>query len=345
MLNQIVREDLKFITNSDNPWNILEGKTILISGANGFLPSYMVKTILYLNETQFKDKTKIIGMVRNENKALKQFPEKSEDLILYIQDVCQPFKSIRDVDFIVHAASQASPKYYNKDPVGTLCPNVIGTYYLLELARKTEVEGFLYFSSGEVYGEPRKVPTREHDYGYLDPTTIRSCYAESKRMGENMCNSWFKQYGVPVKIVRPFHTYGPGMNLDDGRVFADFVSDIVNRRNIIVKSSGEARRAFCYLADAVSGYFTVLFKGKDGEPYNVGNDNGEISVIDLAEKLVNMYSEYGLKVLKKPRNDINYLESKIQRSCPDISKIRSLGWEPYYSIEEGFKRTIESYKI
>lgn len=344
MHDSIVLEDMKFITNSDNPWNNLEGKTVLISGANGFLPSYMVKTILYLNKTLFEDKTYIIALVRNKNKGLKRFPVKIEELTFEIQDICQPLKIDEHLDYIIHAASQASPKYYNLDPVGTLCPNVIGTYQLLEYARKIDLKKFLFFSSGEVYGETKKIPTKEEDYGYVDPTAIRSCYAESKRMGENMCVSWFKQYGVPVNIVRPFHTYGPGMSLNDGRVFADFVSDIVNHQNIVMKSSGEARRAFCYLADAIAGFFTVLFKGQNGESYNVGNDKGEISIGDLAKKLVNLYPEYSLKVIKETRKDSNYLESKITRNSPDISKIRSLGWEPYYSIEDGFKRTIESFK-
>jgi UDP-glucuronate decarboxylase len=345
MTNSIVKEDLEFITSTNNPWDCLEGKKILITGANGFLPSYMVKSILYLNDCQFTDNAKIIALVRNKNRALKRFSEKNDNLTFKVQDICRNFRIEDEIDFIIHAASQASPKYYNLDPVGTLCPNVLGTYQLLELARDRDVDGFLFFSSGEIYGETIKVPTREDEYGYVDPTTVRSCYSESKRMGENMCVSWYKQYDVPAKIVRPFHTYGPGMNLDDGRVFADFISDIVNRRDIIMKSSGEARRAFCYLADAVAGFFTVLLKGQNGEPYNVGNDNGEISIKDLAKKLVDMYPEYGLKVIKEIRKDSDYLESKITRNSPNISKIRSLGWEPHYSIEKGFRRTIKSFEL
>ncbi|WP_321422006.1 NAD-dependent epimerase/dehydratase family protein [uncultured Methanobacterium sp.] len=345
MYNPIVKEDMKFIINNDIPWNNLEGKTILISGANGFLASYIVKTILYLNENFFESNAKIIGLVRNKNKALEKFPKKNDALTLQVQDLCQPLKTNFDTDFIIHAASQASPKYYNQDPVGTLCPNIVGTYQLLELARKNDLENFLFFSSGEVYGETKHFPTSENDYGYVNPTEIRSCYAESKRMGENMCVSWFKQYGVPTKIIRPFHTYGPGMSLDDGRVFADFVSDIINRQNIVMKSHGKAKRAFCYLADAIAGFFTVLFKGQKGESYNVGNDKGEISISDLANKLVNLYPEYKLKVIREIRKDSDYLESKISRNSPDISKIRSLGWEPYYSIDEGFKRTVESFNF
>ena len=159
---------------------------------------------------------------------------------LLVQDVCEPVALDEPIHFIVHAASQASPKYYGTDPVGTLSANVLGTYHLLNLAATHRVEAFLFFSSGEVYGQvaPERIPIRETDYGYLDPTDVRSCYGESKRMGETMCVAWAHQFGVPAKIVRPFHTYGPGMRLDDGRVFADFVADIVHDRDIVLKSDG-----------------------------------------------------------------------------------------------------------
>ena len=324
-------------------------KNILISGASGFLPAYMVETILYLNETRFNDKTNIFAMVRDEKNALKRFSnyQDRDELKLIIQDVCNPFDIKDKIHYIIHAASQASPKFYKKDPVGTLCPNIIGTYNLLEMAREKNVQGFLFFSSGEVYGEIEEdmIPTKEEHYGYVDPLDIRSSYVESKRMGETMCISWFKQYSVPAKIVRPFHTYGPGMNLNDGRVFADFVYNLLKKEDIVIKSDGKAVRAFCYLADATAGFFTVLLKGKNGEPYNVGNDKCEISIIELAEKLANLFPEYKLRVVKEKRQDPDYLESKIVQSRPDIFKISSIGWEPHYSIEEGFKRTIKSFEL
>jgi UDP-glucuronate decarboxylase len=348
IMNQIVKEDLEYIVNYNLPWHNFEGKTILISGANGFLPSYMVETLLYLNDIRFKNKTKIIGIVRNKEKSLARFLEHKDrvDFRIIVQDVCKPIYINEPVDYIIHAASQASPKYFGKDPVGTLSPNILGTYNLLELAKENKIKSFLFFSSGEVYGEvdENQIPIKEDDYGYVNPIMVRSCYAESKRMGETMCVSWFYQHGVPAKIIRPFHTYGPGMNLDDGRVFADFVSDVVNKRDIVMKSDGSAKRAFCYLSDATAGFFTVLLKGNDGEAYNVGNDKAELSIIDLANILVNLFPEKELKVIKKEEAEHGgYIKSKIIRSCPDISKIRTLGWEPIYSIEEGFKRTIGSF--
>ncbi len=349
MRDPITKEDLEFITSSNIPWESLEGKNILITGANGFLPAYMVETILYLNEIKFKEKATVFAIVRNKKRALKRFSnyKNIKELKFYVHDVCKPLKIKEEIHYIIHAASQASPKFYRKDPVGTLCPNALGTYYLLNLAKEKNVDSFLFFSSGEVYGnvDETKIPIKEESYGYVDPIDVRSCYAESKRMGENMCISFFKQFDVPTKIVRPFHTYGPGMKLDDGRVFADFISNILNKEDIIMKSDGSAIRAFCYLADAVSGYFTVLLNGKNGSAYNVGNDKCEVSILNLAERLVKLFPEYNTKVIRKERKNSIYLESKINRSSPDISKIRSIGWEPQYSIEEGFKRTVQIFEL
>jgi UDP-glucuronate decarboxylase len=309
----------------------------------------MVETVLYLNERQNQaHPTTVIALVRNRERALERFSRYSgrADLHFLVQDVCQPAEIAGEIHFIIHAASQASPKFFGSDPVGTLSANVVGTLHLLNLARERRPEALLFFSSGEVYGrlDSSQVPTKEDVYGYVDPTDVRSCYAESKRLGETMCVAWAQQYGVPARIARPFHTYGPGMRLDDGRVFADFVADVVNHRNIVMKSDGSARRAFCYLADAVLGFFTVLFKGAVGQAYNVGNDRGELSVLDLARLLVSLHPGKPLEVIHdEAAKSPDYLKSQIPRNCPDISKIRRLGWAPTVSVEEGFKRTIQSF--
>jgi nucleoside-diphosphate-sugar epimerase len=348
MRHQIVDEDLERILATDLPWSEFAGKTILITGVNGFLPAYIAETFLYFNEKISSEKIKIIGLARNRARAENRFSSYHgrSDLKLIVQDVCTPIVLEDKIDYIIHAASQASPKYYSKDPVGTLSANILGTCNLLKLAQDNSVEGFLFFSSGEVYGEvaTSQIPTKESDYGYIDPTNIRSCYGESKRMGETMCVSWFHQYGVPTKIVRPFHTYGPGMSLDDGRVYADFIASILNNRDIVMKSDGSAIRAFCYLADAVQGFLTVLLKGDKGQAYNIGNDHCETSIFDLACKLTSLFPEKKLRVVKKDVvQSTEYLRSSILRSCPDISKVRMLGWQPSTSIDEGFRRTIRSF--
>ncbi len=344
----IVEQDMSLIASQPLPWSELAGKVILITGASGFLPAYMVEVLLWLNEhVTVENPIKVIGLVRNGNKADERFAvhRGRSDLKLLVQDVCEPLQVNGPVDYIIHAASQASPKYYGVDPVGTLSANIFGTYRLLELARLKNSQKFMFFSSGEVYGNVSGGLTSEKSYGHLDPLDVRSCYAESKRMGENMGVCWQHQFGVPFVIVRPFHTYGPGMDLSDGRVFADFVSDIVAGRNIFMKSDGSAVRAFCYLADAIAGFFTVLFNGISSQAYNIGNSNGEISIIDLAGLLVSLFPERKLSVQKLDMpEESSYLKSPVNRICPDISKVKSLGWEPTTGLTEGFTKTIRSFE-
>jgi UDP-glucuronate decarboxylase len=347
--NSIIEADLEYIADSDVPWERLEGENILITGANGMLSSYIVETILFLNSTRFRKNAKIFAVVRNVEKAKKRFSNYSNQSALnfVIQDIREPIKLGHKIDYLIHAASPASPKYFGSDPVGTLIPNSIGTYNCLEFARNNPLKSFLFFSSGEVYGDVDNVnkPVNEKLFGKIDPTLLRSCYSESKRIGETMCIAWYQQYGVPVKIVRPFHTYGPTMQLDDGRVFADFVSDIVHRKDIVLKSDGSVQRTFCYLSDATIAFFLVLLKGNLGESYNVGGDERyEMSILELAETLVNLFPEFNLNVIKNERFSQNgYIKSEIKRLIPDISKIHKLGWTPRISIQEGFQRTVRSF--
>ena len=347
MKNTIIQQDLDFIVRSGVNWKDFQNKTVLISGANGFIASYMVEVLLYINKIIPNQETKVIALVRNSDKARVRFKDylRCSKLQIIVQDVTNDINIEDDIDFIVHAASQASPKYYAVDPVGTLNANIYGTTNLLKIAHKLKIKSFLFFSSSEVYGEIASDlnPIFENMFGYLNPTNIRSCYAESKRMGENICVSWSAQYGVNVKIVRPFHTYGPMMDLNDGRVFADFTADIVYDRNIVMKSDGMSKRAYCYLADAVVAYFLILLNGENGEAYNVGNPDNECSVLELANILVKIFPEKMLTVVQKEQDNLEYLASKVNRITPDIGKVKKLGWVPTYTIQEGFKRTIKSY--
>lgn len=346
-MNQILIEDFKYIAQCKIDWETLRHKTILITGANGFLPSYIVELLFFLND-QKKLEIKIIGVSRNKKKALARFKDelKRKDFRLLIHDISEPFNFKKKIDFIIHAASQASPRFYETDPVGTLKPNVLGTYHILEYARKKGVEGILFISAGETYGSimtPGK--TDEKTYGSLDPASVRSCYAESKRMTETMAVSWHHQYGIPAKIVRLYHTYGPGIKLDDGRVFADFIKNIVQNENIVMKSRGVAVRSFIYIADVISAFFTVLLKGKNGEAYNVANEKATISIKEFAQTLVKLFPEKKLKVIfqKRLKND-TYVESPIKFNYPSTAKLQTLGWKPYFSIERGFLRTVQSFR-
>jgi nucleoside-diphosphate-sugar epimerase len=307
----------------------------------------MLETLLYLNDTRDAN-IRVIALVRNAERAMRRLGHLRgrRDLKLVIQDVCDPYQGPADADFIIHAASQASPKFYGSDPVGTFETNVLGTRQMLALAKTCNSESFLYFSSGEVYGRipDPSIPIKETDFGYLDPLNIRSCYAEGKRAGEALCSFWHAQFGVPARIVRLSHTYGPGMALDDGRVFADFVADLVARRDIVMKSDGRTKRPFCYLADATVAFVTILLLGKNAEAYNVGSDI-ETSVLELAEMLVRLFPERKCRVIRKQRAlEDPYISSAVAGGHFDLGKVRSLGWKPTIGIEEGFRRTVESYE-
>jgi nucleoside-diphosphate-sugar epimerase len=247
-----------------------------------------------------------------------------------------------NINYIIHGASYASSHYFGTNPVDVLLPNVIGTYHLLELGKSNKIKSFLFFSSGAVYGKAGEVVT-EKDYGYLDPLDVKSCYGESKRMAENMCKCWCSQFGIPVKIVRPAHIYGPTMDIEnDSRVFSTFVKNIVKEQNIVMKSDGSAMRSFCYIADATVAYFKVLLDGTDGEAYNVGNDDAYVSIKKLAEILISTFPEKQLRLIVDREKNNNYFKSKEDKMFMSSKKVESLGWKCAFSISEGFKRTVES---
>jgi len=343
----IVGNDLKYITSAKLPWKTLGNKSVLITGANGFLPAYMVEVLLYLNDTILRnDEVTVYALARNRRNAEERFRKylHRKELVFIIQDVVNPIAISSPINYLVHAASQASPKYFSVDPVGTINANIIGTYNLMQLAIKKKIESFLLFSSAEVYGivDDHLQPVKEDVYGYIDLNSARSCYAEGKRASEALCIAYAYQHGVPVKIARPFHTYGPGMKLDDGRIFADFVNSVVNKIDITVYGDGEAIRTFCYLADATLAYFYILLTGANKNCYNVGGAE-EIKVKDLAQLVADICPEMSLKVLMRNRNNSGYQKSPVGRIAPDISKICKLGWFPKYSLKSGYERTIKSY--
>lgn len=349
MFGKILDEDFEFIDNNLSEDPRLVNARILVTGGSGFLASYLIKALLFISQKKSYN-LKIVALVRNVAKAHEVFSDAIEfiengALSFIEQDVIKPINIDGSVDFIIHAASKASPKYYSSDPVGVSLVNTLGTYNCLELAKAVNCKSFLFFSSGEVYGNVPvdEVPTSEEYSGNVNAMSIRSCYAESKRMGENLCVSYLEQFGVPCKIVRPFHTYGPGLPLDDGRVFCDFVGNISRNENIVMKSDGKAMRSFCYSADATLGFLTVLLTGENGEAYNIGNPECCVSIKDLAETLVEIYPEKNLQVIMESRDDSdNYMESPISINCPEITKAKSLNWAPCTGIFDGFKKTIET---
>jgi nucleoside-diphosphate-sugar epimerase len=349
MFDKILDEDFEYIDNNLDEDLRLMNARFFITGASGFLASYLIKAIFFISKKKSYN-IKVFALVRDTVRAHHVFSDSKElidsgSLSFIEQDVINPINIDEDIDFIIHAASKASPKYYSIDPVGVSLVNTLGTYNCLELAKEVNCKSFLFFSSGEVYGDVPidKVPTSEEYSGLVNSMNVRSCYAESKRMGENLCVSYLMQFGIPCKIVRPFHTYGPGLPLDDGRVFCDFVRDVSQNKNIMMKSDGSARRSFCYSSDATLGFLKVLLNGENGEAYNIGNPECCVSIKELAKILVKIYPEKNLKVTIGKRNDAdNYMESPINVNCPDIKKAKSLSWSPQTNISDGFRKTIET---
>ena len=334
-------------SNTDINWNKFKEKSILITGGGGFIASRMVDVLRRKNE-ELNLNLKLILLVRDEEKAKKNIEEHNSQCIFFLnQDVCDKLDIDLDIDYILHMASKASPSSYAINPIETSLPNILGTINLLEYAKRKKISGFLFLSTGEVYGqlEEDQIPIKENYYGYLDPVDIRSCYAESKRMGENLCISYHSSYNIPTKIIRLFHTYGPGMSLTDGRVFADFVADIVANKDITLKSRGASKRPFCYVYDAVEGILLCLLEGASGTAYNLGNPYQEVSILELAQKLIKVFEYKKIDITYELRNqNENYLESPITRNSPNIEKLLKLGWRPETSIEEGFKKTVDYYE-
>jgi len=211
----------------------------------------------------------------------------------------------------------------------------------LKLARKNNVKAYMYISSREVYGEPYEGQEKfdEETYGFVDPLLARSSYSEGKKAAETMCISFKEQYGLNVKIARPAHTYGPGMSIHDGRVQADFLKNVVNHEDIIMKSTGEAVRTYTYISDVIAGMFYVLLNSED-VVYNMADENAEITIKGLAELLVKLYPERNLKVEMQIDNDTKGC-APFKLGIINSDKLKKLGWEPKVSLEEGFRRTIE----
>lgn len=346
MEKRIIEEDLDNVFNRKIPWDHLENKTVLITGAYGMLASYMVFMLMYLNEKKGMH-INIVATGRTKEKFEKRFgnTQRYDYLKFYASDLNKELILSEKIDYIIHAASLASPQHYKVHPIEVIKPNIIGSYHLLELAFQNNVEGYLLFSTGDIYGVVEGTNTiGENSYGIMDTLDIHNCYGESKRMAETMCKAWYQEKGVPAKIARIWHTYAPTMDIEsDPRVFASFVKDIVNKNDIIMLSDGKAKRSFCYIADAIAGYFMILLCGQNGEAYNVCNSKEFYSIAELAEILVGLYPEMGLKVVRQMRdkNDV-YVENSVANYIPpDMRKLEALGWSPQYCVQDGFKRAIE----
>lgn len=346
--DQIIEADLHAILARDLPWQGLSGKRVVVTGAGGFIGGYLVRALLALYRFgRVSEPLKVVALVRGVVRAREKLADCVDDVQLSfvswdLNQIAVP--DLGDIHYVIHSASQASPRFYGADPMGTMLPNTVGTAALLEVLRASrDPKGLMFVSSSEIYGAVSSQDgLRESDYGIVDPTLPRSCYAESKRAGEAMCVAFHQQHAIPTWIVRPFHTYGPGLAPGDGRVFSDFAYNVARNEHIVMNSDGTARRAFCYASDAVAGFFTVMLLGRPAQAYNVANPQAELSVMEFAEMLVELFPEKALRIERRVAVDpTGYLRSTLNRIVPDTSRLETLGWRAEVTPEAGFRRMIE----
>lgn len=335
---KIINEDNEQLYLSQESWDLLRDKTVLITGATGMLAACLVRFLVFLNR---KDQLNIrlLLLARSERKIQNLFGALSGEFECFYQDVCQPLEFEGEIDFVIHAASNASPYHIKHEPVEIIQANVLGTMNLLELVKNKRVKNFLFMSTREVYGNLEgKEFIREDDFGSFDPLDSRSCYPESKRMAETLLQSYAIQHGVPFTTVRIAHSYGPGMFLNDGRVMSDLMGCAIDNQPIVLKSDGSALRSFCYVTDAVSAMLLVLLRGSVNNAYNIANENEEVSILQLA----NLLSDLGggqHSVKHEISNDNVYCQYKRTKLC--TRKIEALSWKPEVDLKSGLEKTVE----
>lgn len=347
-MNSIIIEDVAEIVSGTIPFEKLFGKTILISGANGYVPAYFVHTFLALNDSKNAN-IKVLALCRNEVRAKERFSEYTDrnDFRLIIQDVCDPIVVDEAVHVFIHAASPAGIQKRHDDPVNTFLANVEGAKNMLNLAVKNPCEYFLFISSVDVYGKlDNGERITEEKSGYLDPLNVRNVYSCAKRAAESLCKAYQVKYDLPLLIVRPFQIIGPGPELDDGRLHIDFISQIISREEIVLKSDGTAVRTFMYITDAVRAMFYVLFYGVPGEAYQIVTEEGEATVKELANLMASAVAGKSVEVVfdQTKRNTIE-VTGALSVVTGDSAKLSALGWNPHYSLADGAARMMRYYGI
>jgi len=318
---------------------VLEGKTVLLTGARGFLGRYFMEILARLNAGVLKKPVRLIALdnmitAGKEGAAVPDLP----NVTFVRHDAIQPFACDEPVHYVVHAAGIASPFYYRAYPLETLEVAITGTQRMLELAHRNQAR-FTFFSSSEIYGDPdpKHVPMQESYRGNVSCQGPRACYDESKRVGETLCYIFHETKGVATNTIRPFNVFGPGMQETDYRVLPNFANRIKAGRPLNVYGTGNQTRTFCYITDAMVGFMLVVMKGVPGEAYNIGNPTPEISMVELVRRIEQVLGR------KVPHNIIEYPDSypadEPNRRCPDIKKARlQLKFDPAVDLNEGLRR-------
>ena len=331
------KQDILQIFLKGLPLEKLSGCNILVTGATGLIGGCLVEALMMNPKKNYH----VYASGRNEERALKRFANFYNDVSFHFiqHDVLTPLVSNINFDYIIHAASNASPNYFAQKPVEVIRSNIEGVVNLMEYGIQHDLKRFLYVSSGEIYGEGDGRVFTEHYSGYVDCTTPRACYPSSKRAAETLCVSYAAEYGVDVVIARPCHIYGPHYTEQDNRVYAQFIQNILNGENIVMKSDGRQFRSWCYVVDCISALLYILLKGEGGEAYNIADPYSNISIRQLAETI----AEIGKKKVVLELSDDNQ-EKKgynvVSKSVYSVEKLKSLGWNVEGTIQDKLITTI-----
>ena len=338
--------DLIYVAAMDLPWQKMQGKSVLISGATGLLGKFLVDVLMTKNGEGLG--CNVYALSRNAQKAHDRFSKCSGDpLLRFIScDINKPLiqADIGAADFVLHMASNTHPMQYSTDPIGTITTNIIGVRNMLDFAAEHHTERFAFASSNEIYGENRgDVDLFSEDYcGYIDSNTMRAGYPESKRCGEALCQAYMAQKGIDVVIPRLTRTYGPTMLMSDTKAISQFIRKGIVGEDIVLKSAGTQYYSYTYVADAVSGLLYVLLKGGAGEAYNIADERSDIMLKDLAAIIARISGKKVVFEIPDAVEAAGY--SKATKARLDGSKLKKLGWTPRYDIQSGLERTISILK-
>lgn len=306
----------------------------LVTGGAGFIGSHLCDRLV----TEGHEVICVDNLLTGKEENIAHLKTNSHFSFIKL-DCIQPIPSVSQIDIIFHLASPASPPKYQQYPVETLLVNTVGTYHLLEMANRLG-SVFVFASTSEVYGDPVEHPQKEMYWGHVNPTGERSCYDEGKRAGEAFVMSYVRKYGVDGRIIRIFNTYGPRMDIDDGRVITNFIKQIITDKSLTINGDGQQTRSFCYVSDLVEGIVQVAKTlALQGEVINLGNPE-ELTILELAS-LIKDISHYNGELAYKdlPSDDP-------ARRRPDISRAKKLlGWEPLVSLREGLQKTLKFYQV
>jgi UDP-glucuronate decarboxylase len=343
MKNNVLIEDFEKIEiQLKGLTKYLEKKRFLIVGGTGFIGTYLSEFLNYINS---KNNLKMeVNVITRKNNILRT--RMNDGIHFHIHDIRYPItENLNNFDFIFHLASKASPKNYQSNKIDTIESNLLGIKNLLDYSKGTLNNKFLYLSSSEVYGDniENPKPISETTFYGLDPLSPRSAYAESKRISETYIKSFSEENLINFNIIRPFHTFGPYIDLQDGRVFSDFIKSIIEKNKIFMNSNGSAKRSFCYISDAIFAYLLIAIKGVSGHAYNVANPQNYVSILELANLLKENIQHRRIEIINKEDNKSKVENSKVINSRPSIKKLQDLGWNPEVELLEGFNRTINFF--